>query len=156
MIIYPKKQGLTLIEIMVVIGIVGIIISFGMVVDWSIINRDNFMVEQDKIVSILQKARSRAMANMCLGAGCTDGKKHGVCYDSTSNSYVIFQNTCDPLASTSELIPANINISENSATDFPTFVFDQLTGNTTSDTIHIEDGIKITEITINNEGTINW
>ncbi|OGI76055.1 hypothetical protein A3C67_00520 [Candidatus Nomurabacteria bacterium RIFCSPHIGHO2_02_FULL_42_19] len=145
------KKGFTLIEIMVVTGIIGIIIGFGIIVDWRIISRDNFSAEQAKIVSILEKARSRAMANMFE-------KKHGVCYDATSNSYVIFQDICDPSASTSELISANPNIAENPGTTFPfpTFVFEQLTGNTTGDTIHIEDSAKSADIIINDEGTINW
>jgi Tfp pilus assembly protein FimT len=141
-----KTQGLTLIEIIVVISVLMVIIAFGVVVDFSSFTSGTFYGEESKIVSALERARSRAMANMFETT-------HGVCYDAGEDSYVIFQgSTC----AAGELIPANINIAENAATTFPTVIFDRLTGNTTGYTIHITDNIKSENIIINDEGAINW
>ena len=144
------NKGFTLIEIIVVIAVIGIIISFGTIMDLSVLERDTFSTERSTIVSVLEKARSRAMANMFESP-------HGVCY--VAPNYVIFQgSTCT--ASGSELIPANQNIAVLSdftnPAKFPTIVFTQLSGNTTGSTIVLTDGVKSSNIEINNEGTINW
>lgn len=144
--LYKKNQGLTLIEIMVVVGILIIVISFGVIVDFSSFTSSAFQTEESKIISVLQRARSRSMANMF-------DITHGVCY--IAPNYVIFQgNTC----AAGEIVPANINIASHSSTVFPTVVFEQLTGNrnTPNDTIHITDSVKSADIIINDEGTINW
>ncbi len=138
------NKGFSLIEIIVVIGVVAVVIGFGVVTDLSAFRRDTFQTEEAKIVSILQKARSRAMSNIY-------DTNHGVCY--IAPNYVIFKgNTC----TTGDSIPANTDISSNGGTLFPAIVFNRLSGTTTGATIHITDGIKSDDIMINNEGTINW
>ena len=62
-----------MVEIIVVIGILTVIIAFGMVIDLNVFKGDTFRAEEATIVSILEKARSRAMANMFESP-------HGVCY----------------------------------------------------------------------------
>ena len=138
--------GFTLIEIIVVVSILIVIISFGMTIDLNAFKRDAFLAEQSKIVSVLTRARSHAMANMF-------DKNHGVCY--IAPDYVIFQGSkCD----NGESIPADPSIAttSNFLTSFPSIVFERLTGNTLPATIHITDGIKEGDITINDEGAINW
>src|SRR3989344_1324426 len=142
-----SRGGVTLIEIILVIGILIFIISFWIILGFSFFTFGTFQTEESKIISVLERARSRSMANMF-------DTTHGVCY--LAPNYVIFRGTCIVGASTNELILANTNIAENSGTIFPTLVFDRLTGNTTGVTIHITDGIKSADIIINNEGTINW
>ena len=145
----PLSKGFTLIEILIVVAIVGMIISFGTILDLNILKGDEFRKEQSLIVSILGKARSRAMANKFEAP-------HGVCY--MAGDYIIFYDgDCDK-SEKDEKIPANINIAENAETTspFPTVVFKQLTGNTDKIIIHIEDGKKSADIKINEEGTINW
>ncbi len=138
------NKGFTLIEILVVVAVITVIIAFGSVIDLNAFKTDTLSGEESRIISILQKARSRSMANMY-------NTTHGVCY--IAPDYVIFQgSTC----ASGDSIPANTNIASNPGSTFPTFVFSRLTGNTTAGTIHITDGINSKDITINNEGTINW
>lgn len=146
---YKTKQGFTLIEILVAVAVVGVIIGFGMTIDLSSLRSDTFQAEETTIVSALQKARSRSMANMYESV-------HGFCY--IAPNYILFRGrtTCLPTSGTDETIPANINIASNASSSFPTFVFTQLSGTTTGATIHITDGTKSDDIIINNEGTINW
>src|SRR5258706_15869468 len=143
-IITTDQKGFTLIEIIVVVAILTVIISFGMTVDFSSFTSSNFQNEESKIIALLEKARSRSMSNMFERA-------HGVCY--LAPDYVIFRDgTCDKSA-TDETIPANTGIASNPLTVFPAVVFEQLTGNTTSATdivIHITDGVKVADIKINN------
>lgn len=145
-----RSGGMTLIEIIVVVAIFGLIIAFGLTTDLSTIGRNNFRNEQMTLISVLNKARGRAMNNMFETT-------HGFCY--VAPNYVLFRGraTCLPTSVNDELIKADTNIASNSGTTFPTeVVFAQLSGKTTTVTIHITDGIKSADININNEGTINW
>ena len=149
-----SNGGFTLIEILVVIGILTVILAFGMTVNFSAFTSGTLAGEESKIVSVLQRARSHAMANMFES-------KYGVCYSSNKDSYIIFRENegiCDDTEPTNELIPANTNIAEHADTNFSDFpvVFDQLSGNADNAIIHITDGTKSEDIEINEKGTINW
>ena len=140
-IISKKQRGFTLFEIIVTIAILTVVISFGMTVDLSSFRGDTFLSEESKIVSALEKARSRAINSMF-------DTNHGVCY--VEPNYIIFQgNTC----ASGETVSANSNIT---ITWISPIVFDRLTGKTLSSTIHITDGIKSADIITNDEGTIEW
>ena len=142
-----KHKGFTIIELLVALAILTVIISFGVIINFSAPANSTFDTEESKIVSLLGRARSQAMANMFESV-------HGFCYN--KGDYVIFyDDTCDK-SNTDEIIPANINIAENSATILPIVIFDRLSGNTDGFTIHLEDGTRKADIIINNEGTINW
>ncbi len=92
------REGFTLIEIIIVVAILAVIIAFGMTVDFNSFLGDTFLTEQAKIVSILERARSHAMANMYES-------NYGVCY--TAPNYIVFKgSTC----TAGESIPANTNI----------------------------------------------
>lgn len=149
---YQNQKGLTLIEILVVMAIIGVILSFGMTIDLNAFRGDTFRAEESTIVSALERARSHAMANMFESP-------YGVCY--IAPNYVIFRENdghCVDGISTNELIPANTNIATASGFPgtFPPVVFNQLAGTTTGVNINLTDGVKSAIITINNEGTINW
>lgn len=138
-------KGFTLIEIIVTIAVLTAILSFGMTINLNAFTGDIFLAEQSKIVGILERARSHAMANMFESV-------YGVCYNSPN--YIIFRDrtACLPVSNLDEIIPADKSITIT----FPTIVFNQLTGNTTGATINIANEIKSANIVINNEGTINW
>ncbi|MFZ2621120.1 MAG: GspH/FimT family pseudopilin [Minisyncoccia bacterium] len=148
--IYNLNKGITLIEVIIVIAIIGLIISLGTVVSFGSYQKYYFRSENTILVSILMRARSRAMSN-------SYESPHGVCY--VSPNYIIFRGTiCNSVLGTNELIPANTEIANlsNFSGTFPTVVFTQLSGITTTATIHITDGISTQDITINNEGVIDW
>ena len=106
-----NNQGFSLLEIIVVVAVIIVILSFGMLVDWNVFKKDTFKAEQATIVAALSKARSRAMNNMFDTA-------YGVCY--IAPNYIIFQdNTC----TAGESISANTNIASNPSTVFPPVVF---------------------------------
>jgi len=56
----------------------GIITAFGLVMNMNAFRGFSFRNDRDTMVAALQKARSQAINNICLGTGCTDGKPHGV------------------------------------------------------------------------------
>ena len=72
-----------MIEILVVIAILLIIFSFGLSIDLGAFTRSTLQSERAKVVSVLERARSHAMANMYESP-------FGVCYN--AGSYVIFHD----------------------------------------------------------------
>ena len=147
------KRGFSLIEILVVIGVMGAIFTFGMVINMNAFTENTLQNEESKLISALERARSHAMANMFQSS-------FAICYIS-SNYIISYDNACDGFGS-DEIIPANTNIAKasNFSTIFPTIIFTRLSGIVSIPpppiTIIITDGNKSTNITINNEGAINW
>lgn len=146
------KKGLTLIEILLVIGIFTLIISLGLITDLGFLKSDILQTEKSIVVSLLERARNRSMSNSFQSP-------HGFCF--IPPNYVIFRDgpgtRCTAGVSTNEIIPANTNVAEDAGTTFPAFViFSQLSGTSTPAVIHLTDGIKTEDITINYEGRINW
>ena len=137
-----NSKGFTLIEIVATLAVIGVILYFGMTIDLGVFRRDVFLSEELKIISILERARSRAMNNM-------HDADHGVCFDSPN--YIIFRGS---VCTAGETITANTNITVT----FPSspIIFERLTGNTDGHSISITDGLKSAKILINNEGAIIW
>jgi len=143
-----------MIEILVVMGLMTIVASVALIMNLDNYKSYLFSSDRDTIISVLQKARSQATSNVCLGT-CTDGIPHGVHFQ--SNQYVIFQglsfNAADPL---NEVIKTN-NASLTIA-GINDIVFGQLSGSaspTGSLTIQDQSGHSAT-ININSEGRIDW
>lgn len=143
---------MTLIEIVVVLGILVLIISLGLSMSLGSFKIKTLKAEEASVISALEKARSRSMNNMFQSP-------FGFCY--ISPNYVVFQDgpgtRCVSGTPSNILISANKSIAKNSGTTFPgTVIFSQLAGTTTATSIHLTDGVTSADITINYEGTIIW
>jgi len=149
-----NQKGLTLIEILVVIGLLAIIAG-----SFSFINLDSwrasiFRGERNLLVSVLQRARSQSINNVCLGGGCTDGQPHGVAIQ--ADKYIIFQGPSFAARKTAvdEIISANTLVSHAGLTEI---VFEQLSGNASpAGNITLKDIVRTAAISVNEEGAINW
>jgi prepilin-type N-terminal cleavage/methylation domain-containing protein len=90
--------GFTLIEMLIVLALVAVLASFGLVVGVGSYQRSTFRSQQDLLVGALQKARSRALANL---GQCN----HGVRF--TENSYELFaedDGVCDTEGAAGEVV----------------------------------------------------
>lgn len=141
------ENGFTLIEIIIVVAIIGIVLSFGITIDLNKLKGDTFQFEVATIVSILERARSQAMSNL-------GDSNHGFCY--MEPNYILFTgNTCT--VTNSEIIQANTDIASSALTTFPTeIIFERLSGRTNNTEILVSHGLQETNIKINNEGAIDW
>ena len=133
-------------EILVVTGILAVLGTFGYLVTVDFYKSYAFNAERDTIVAILQKARSRSLANINESA-------HGVHFDPAQ--YVIFQGDAyGSGAPFNQALPASFGITHSGVIDV---VFAQLSGNANlSGNLILSDGKRSETISINNEGRINW
>jgi prepilin-type N-terminal cleavage/methylation domain-containing protein len=152
-----KNSGFSLIEILVVLGMLSLLAAFTLFIGTDSYRGYSFRNERDTIVSILQKARSQAMSNVCLGSGCTGGEPHGVHF--ASGQYVIFQgssfNPSDPNNEV-RISGYNLDLTGSTMTDV---IFTQLSGEATpTGAIRLTDPNTnhTSDITINSAGQIAW
>lgn len=145
-----RDNGFTLIELIIVLAITTTILGVGFFVSLDAYRQHVFQSERTVLVSVLQKARSRALSNMYQSA-------HGVCYEEPN--YIIFRGTtCASGLFGNEEIPSNISLARASrfSNSFPTVIFTPLSATTTPTSIALTDGVRNASIDIKYEGTINW
>ena len=155
-----RNRGFSLIELLVIMGLISLVAGFGLIVSMDDYRGYNFRSERDVVVSTLQKARSQAVSNMCYGSGCTDGKQHGV-YFGTPGHYIIFQG-----ASYTAGDPTNEDIAAKNAaasvSGITSVVFTQLSGTAVTipaspSTLTVVDtGGHTSVVTIEASGRIWW
>lgn len=148
------QSGFTLIEILVVMGILSIILSYSLIVSFDAYRGYTIRSERGIIVSILSRARSRAVTNYFQSM-------HGVCYDGLAKNYILFQGQSYALATIKETTGANpVTAFTSSPSAFfcsnGGVVFTQLSGTSTPVNIVLSGNGQSFPITINYEGTIIW
>lgn len=150
--------GFTLLEVLVVMGIMTILGGFALIVSMDAYRGFAFRAERDMLISVLHKARSQSMNNVCLGTGCTDGKPHGVHVE--TGQYVIFQGASYATrdSAVDEVIVASNGAASISPLSLSNVMFTQLSGVATPvGTIGLIDTAgHISTTTINSEGQISW
>jgi prepilin-type N-terminal cleavage/methylation domain-containing protein len=150
--------GFTLLEVVVVMGIMTMLGGFALIVSLDVYRGYAFRTERDMLIAILHKARSQSMNNICLGVACTDGRPHGV--HIATGQYVIFQGASYAArdAAVDEVIPATNATASIVPSSLSEVVFTQLSGTAAPvGTVGLTDSaVHISTITINSEGQITW
>ena len=147
---FLSKKGFTLIEVVIGMAIIAFLAGLGLFLSMDFYRGYSFNYEKNLIVASLQKARSRAMANI-------NQTSHGFCKQ--GDEYIVFEgNDCSDLArdtSKDEIFQASkvINLTNLSSKGI---VFEQLSGNAASTTLSLTGEGKTANISINEEGAIIW
>ncbi len=148
-------KGFTLIEMLIVIGLLTAVGSLSLFIDLNSYRGDAFRAEKNTIVTLLEKARADALNNI-------NQDPHGLALFPVDHphAYVLFSGTSyaasDP--ATREVFNASYAITLAS-TSPSEIVFAQLSGNTAYDgVITLRDSVRSMEstITINREGMVSW
>src|SRR3989344_5669301 len=138
--------GFTLIEIMIGLGLLVIIISLGLFLSMDLYRSYAFRSEQDTVLSIMHRARTRSLSNI-------NQSPHGVHFE--ADKYVMFEGAVfDPLDTSNEEFQTSGVVSHSPAT--LDTVFDQLTGNTSSGILVLSGQGRTATISFNSEGRIDW
>lgn len=144
----PSRAGFTLIEVLIVVGLIGLIATLGVLIGFDSITRSSLGGERDFLVSFIVGARARALANV-------DESPQGIYID--ENSVILFEgseyNPADPNNRISER-NSSILISPN-----PTeIVFEQLSANVTSGAgvFTLSSDEKTAEVDVNTVGRVEW
>jgi len=139
--------GFTLIEILIVVGILSILVGLGLFIGNDFYRGYNLRLERSVMVSALQKARNQSMSNI-------GQSNHGVYL--TNDGFTIFQGPSYAGRSTSsdQIILSNLSVTHSGLNEI---VFSQLSGQSNaSGTITLNNGISSTTINVNYEGAISW
>ena len=155
-----KKEGFTLIEVLIVIAIFTVISGIALFINFKDISGYSFRSERDILITSLYKARNQAINNICLGPDCVNGKPHGIALHplAPENKYIIFQgsNFANRDATIDEIISLGYAINIAGDTEI---IFSNLSGDATpaQSSITISDKAGHSSvITINSEGQITW
>ena len=155
----PKRpacagRGFTLIELVVVLGVLALLASCALVISMDSYTSNTFSDQELLLVTALQKARSEAMNGTCIGV-CSAGLPHGVHVSATSitifqgSTYAAGDDTNEVIAFTSRTLQV-AGVTE--------VVFAELSGNvspTASITLSDSAGHTST-ITVGSEGQLLW
>lgn len=159
-IIRAKKQGLTLIEVLISIALLSLIGGFSLYFSMDDTRAYSFRDDRDRVVSALQRARAQSMHGVCRAEDCTAPAPHGVYR--TGNTIVLFEGAS--YATRSEAFDEIVELrSDNlTLTGAEEIMFAPLSGRVTTTpsdvwSIEITDGLgRGSTITTNAEGRIFW
>ncbi len=145
----------TLIEVLVVIGLISIAAGIGLLFSLDSYRSSSFYTERNSLVSLLQHARAQAQHQVCEGGSCKTGVSHGVSIQ--LQGYVVFQG---PDYATREreydaFIERDSPITIHGLKDV---VFESESGNviTTGAIVLIDSAKHRSEISIGSQGQISW
>ncbi|MDO8548204.1 MAG: prepilin-type N-terminal cleavage/methylation domain-containing protein [bacterium] len=151
----PAQAGFTLMEMLIVMGIILVIASAPLFIDLTSYRADAFRAERSAVVTLLQKARADALNNI-------NQQAHGVAFfpPDHQKSYVVFEGdsyaASDP--ATREVSDGNYLVTFGAGS--PSEVaFTQLDGsaNFSGDIVLVDtQRAATTTITINHEGAISY
>ncbi|MEK9185815.1 MAG: prepilin-type N-terminal cleavage/methylation domain-containing protein [Patescibacteria group bacterium] len=151
----PRKllgRGFTLIETLIVIGIIGFVAVVGVIVGLDTYQRYVFRSDLDKTAALLQKARSSAINNV-------DEKSYGVRFDDpdnlilfrTNSTYAARDVSYDYKIAKSKTVQYDLaNCAANEV------IWAQLYGTANVCKVDIKDGVKTSTVEINDQGGINY
>ena len=140
------SAGFTLLEVMIALGLGVMLMGLGLVLSMDVWRGTSFRSEQDVLVSLLYKVRSRAVSNI-------HEENHGLYIDKGNKQYVIFEG--DLSDSNKLTFDMSKSVTFDDAYD-DQIIFAARTANTLGYTIRMMGEGKENIVTINEEGGITW
>jgi len=142
-----KGEGFTILEVSIVIGLFAMLIALGLLLSMDVWRGSSFQSEQDIILSLMYKARSRAVSNI-------NEHNHGLYINEDGKQYILFEGPdyASAVATTSFDMGNGLDFSPDS----PEIVFIARTGITDDESFTMSGQGKSRTFDINPEGGITW
>jgi len=139
-----SQRGATLMEMIVVVGIAGVLLGTGLPLTWDFDLKSELRAERSNAVQYLRTARTRAMSNRGESA-------HGV--KLVNADFVIFEGPsyAGRNVARDQAFPGSLGIT---ATGTAEFVFAALSGRSASSSMTLVTSSGSTTVSVNNEGLI--
>ena len=144
-----KSAGFTLLEGMIAMGLGVMLMGLGLVLSMDVWRGTSFHSEQDLLVSLLYKARSRAVSNI-------HEENHGLYIDEVNKQYVVFEDDLNDDKRLTFDMSKGVTFDDKHDVEI---IFAARTANTLESdgyTIRMMGEGKENIVTINEEGGITW
>lgn len=140
------NKGFTVIEIILIIGILVIIFSMSFPIAFDFYKNYQFQAEQDQFISLLEIARNLSMANL-------NQSPHGVFQD--NDNFIIFEGNSFATRNQSQdqIFPRSKAISVSGPNEI---TFNAISGQAISSAYIFNNGKTSSNVYVNKEGQINW
>ncbi|MBI2592682.1 MAG: hypothetical protein HYW37_00775 [Candidatus Colwellbacteria bacterium] len=138
--------GLTLIEVIMVIGILGIVLVMGFPAAWDFYLGYQIETERDNLVTLLREARNTSVINR-------NEMNHGLYFD--GNNFVVFEgvNYASRIQAEDRIIPRQGAVTINGPSEI---VFTSLSGQATTSTYILTSTGRVRYVYVKSEGTVDW
>ena len=150
-----NNRGMTLIEILVVLGLFTIIGSFALPVSLSMVRDSSYHADRASLIAALQHARAESVDDACAGSSCNAGAPHGVSIQ--PHTYVIFQGPhyASRDAVQDEVIDANPSVGHGGVSEI---IFAPSSGDVAApgEIVLTDASGHASTITVGSEGEIIW
>jgi prepilin-type N-terminal cleavage/methylation domain-containing protein len=146
-----SSAGFTVIEVLIVLALFTVVAGLGITLTLRPYRSAGIAGERDLVISLLSRARSRAMGN-------DGGVPHGFCYDEHANLYEVFALPYSG-ATREERGTKSGSVSVSGVPDCGSgseLLFAQLSGTTSPTEIYLSEGDASTSIDINAAGAVLW
>lgn len=148
---FISAKGFSLIELMIIVALIAIIVSFTMTVSTSAIIRANATDERDFMVALLTESRARALSNV-------DESAHGLFIDKVAQKYLTYERRggCSRATTSVIEIPFVSSAAVGGIVDrcFAPLSLRVPSGNSGTTTIAL--GGSTTTVNVNTVGRIDW
>ncbi len=143
---HNTTYGFTLLEMLVVMGVVSVLFAMSAIAGIDTIARSTVASERDLLVSLLETARMQALANI-------HESPHGV--HVSAATFVVFEGASfDPSDPLNRSVPRETAVSVSGSDDI---IFEQLSGDVTDEGVMtLSDSQSSMSIDINDNGRIEW
>lgn len=141
-----KRGGFTLIELIIVVGIFGIVVMIGLPVSWDFYLSYQIETERDNVVTLLREARNMSVINR-------NEMSHGLYFN--GNNFVVFEgaNYVGRIQAEDRIINRQTNVAISGPSEI---VFAPLSGQTSASTYTLTNNARIRNVYVKSEGTIDW
>lgn len=140
------RLGLTVVELITVIGVFMTVVVIGLPAAWDFYLSYQIETERDNLVTLLREARNMSVVNR-------NEASHGLYFN--SNNFVVFEGASYASRTQAEdrIVLRTSAVAINGPSEI---VFSPLSGQTTTSTYILTGNVRVRNVYVKSEGTVDW